>query len=118
MNRVILESPFAGNIPRNIAYAKLCIKDMLLRGEAPIASHLLFTQPGILDDASPEERSLGIEAGHSWIRVADVVAIYDDFGISRGMEQGIKRAVRTGTPTDYRQLPEEQIRNLKLQYPD
>jgi hypothetical protein len=38
----------------------------LLRGESPIASHLLYTQPGILKDDVPEERPLGIEAGLAW----------------------------------------------------
>lgn len=46
MRRVVLESPFAGDVERNVRYAKACIRDCLSRGEAPIASHLLFTQPG------------------------------------------------------------------------
>lgn len=49
MRRVILESPFAGHVESNIEYARACIRDSLLRGEAPLASHLLYTQPGILD---------------------------------------------------------------------
>ena len=35
-------------------YARACLRDSLLRGEAPIASHLLYTQPvASLDDSDP-----------------------------------------------------------------
>ena len=40
-----------------------CLRDSLLRGEGPITSHLLYTQPGVLDDQIPEERQMGIDAG-------------------------------------------------------
>lgn len=66
MRKVVVESPYAGNVERNLAYARACLHDCLLRGEAPIASHLLYTQPGVLDDDRPEERKLGIEAGLVW----------------------------------------------------
>lgn len=112
MRRVILESPFAGNIELNVAYAKLCIRDMLLRGEAPIASHLLFTQSGLLDDTKPEQRTLGIAAGHAWIEVADEVVVYGDLGISKGMELGVSNARAAGKPITYRHLPKEQIQKL------
>jgi hypothetical protein len=69
LRRVILESPYAGDIERNVAYARAAMRDSLLRGEAPIASHLLYTQPGVLDDQVSDERRLGIEAGLVW-RVA------------------------------------------------
>ena len=42
MRRVILESPYAGNVEENVAYARAAVRDSLLRGEAPIASHLLY----------------------------------------------------------------------------
>ena len=70
MRRVIVESPYAGDVATNIAYARAAVRDCLMRGEAPIASHLLFTQPGILDDDVADERRLGIEAGLSWLDVA------------------------------------------------
>ena len=66
MRRVILESPYAGDVEENVAYARAAVRDSLLRGESPIASHLLYTQPGILMDDVPDERRLGIEAGLAW----------------------------------------------------
>ncbi len=58
LKRVILESPYAGDIERNIAYARAAVNDSLIHGEAPIASHLLYTQDGVLDDNIKSELSL------------------------------------------------------------
>lgn len=102
---VIIESPYAGDVQRNEAYARAALKDCLLRGEAPLASHLLYTQPGVIDDNIPEERVLGIDAGLAWGAVADATVVYTDFGISAGMAYGIERAKREGRPVEYRQLP-------------
>ncbi len=101
---VIIESPFAGDVEANIEYARACVRDSVLRGEAPIASHLLFTQPGILNDDIPEERQLGIDAGLAWRAVADLSAVYIDRGISRGMEYGIRAAQDAGIPVERRAL--------------
>jgi hypothetical protein len=104
MRRVILESPFAGDIEGNIAYARACVRDALLRGEAPLASHLLYTQAGILDDADRNERAHGINAGHAWLDHADAMVVYTDRGISSGMEAGIRLADFNKVPIEYRKL--------------
>lgn len=115
LRKVILESPFAGDIEANIEYARACVRDSVLRGEAPIASHLLFTQPGILDDGIPEERQLGIDAGLAWRIVSDATVVYTDRGISRGMKYGIDAAINSGKPVEYRQLGEsgQRIQNQR-----
>jgi hypothetical protein len=107
MRRVILESPYAGNIERNVIYARRCIRDALVRGEAPIASHLLFTQPGILRDEVSHERALGIEAGLAWLSVADAMVIYIDYGISDGMRQAMRAAEHLGVPIEMRTIFEK-----------
>ncbi|MET3991653.1 hypothetical protein ABID65_003293 [Bradyrhizobium sp. S3.9.2] len=105
MRRVVLESPFAGDVEANIAYARACIRDSLLRGEAPIASHLLYTQPGILNDDDRNERAHGINAGHAWMYdAAQAVVVYVDRGISSGMAAGIKTAEFLGLPVERRSL--------------
>lgn len=104
MRLVILESPYAGDVARNIEYARRCVRDSLARGEAPIASHLLYTQPGILDDDDPAERQWGIDAGLAWRRVAEASVVYTDLGISRGMEYGIAAAKAAGIPVVYRRI--------------
>ncbi len=90
MKLVIIESPFAGNVEVNKAYARECLLDSLRRGEAPFASHLLYTQ--VLDDSTAFERTLGIEAGFAWVEKSDFTAVYTDLGTTYGMKQGIDRA--------------------------
>lgn len=90
MRRVIIESPLSGNFARNIRYARLCMLDCLRRGEAPFASHLLYTQ--VWDDLDDDLRAKGIAAGHEWYGGADACVVYRDFGISKGMARGIKAA--------------------------
>lgn len=100
MRRVILESPYRGANPavtqHNVAYARACLRDALLRGEAPLASYLLYTQPGVLDDNIPAERALGINAGHVWMPLADGIVVYIDRGVSEGMQMGIDIAISCG----------------------
>ena len=104
MRLVIIESPYAGDIEANVAYARACVRDSLSRGEAPIASHLLYTQPGILRDEVPEERRWGIAAGLAWRAVAEASVVYTDRGISSGMAYGIDLARSEGKPVEFRSL--------------
>ena len=104
MKRVILESPYAGFVERNIKYARECLKDSLKRGESPIASHLLYTQEGILDDNLERERQWGVNAGLIWKEVADLHVFYIDFGISAGMQYGIDYATKNNIQVEYRTI--------------
>jgi len=99
---VIIESPYSGDVARNTDYARACLLDSLRRGEAPIASHLLHTQ--VLDDMRADERELGMEAGLAWYRVAEKCVVYEDFGMSRGMAEGMARARSHGVPVELRRL--------------
>jgi hypothetical protein len=102
MQLVIIESPLAGDVQANQEYARDCCLDALKRGEAPFASHLLYTQ--MLDDTVPIERKLGIEAGLAWGNKAEKSVVYVDRGISRGMVLGIRRAIAERRPVEYRRL--------------
>ena len=61
--------------------------DSMSKGEAPFASHLMYTQ--VLDDTIPEERALGMECGQAFYDKMDYMVVYEDYGISPGMEEGI-----------------------------
>ena len=87
MQLVIIESPYrsttgAGH-ERNLLYLKCCLRDSILRGEAPFASHALY--PFVLDDEDETERSLGVKLGYEWWRAASLVTFYTDLGWSEGM---------------------------------
>lgn len=103
-NLVILESPYAGNIEKNIQYARLCMRDSLLRGESPIASHLLYTQPGILKDEVLEERQWGIDAGLAWLKKADKHVFYIDYGYSKGMLYANQYSINHNIPIEERKI--------------
>jgi len=104
MRLVILESPYAGDVEANVTYARRCLRDSLSRGEAPIASHLLYTQPGVLDDLIPSERQWGIDAGLAWGAKAEATVVYQDRGLSTGMVYGVLAAVKAGRPVEYRNI--------------
>ena len=99
---VVLESPYAGDVELNKTYARACMKDCLDRGEAPMVSHLLYTQ--VLDDTDPVERQQGIDAGLAWRTVAEKSVVYTDLGISVGMQYGIDTAKAAGIPIEYRMI--------------
>lgn len=104
MRKVIIESPFAGDVEANIKYARAALRDCLGRNESPLASHLLYTQEGVLNDDVPDERDLGIWAGLAWVTSADAVVVYQDLGISKGMKQAIHHANIHKVPVEYRNL--------------
>lgn len=104
MKRVILESPYAVDVTFNVNYARACMRDSLMRGEAPIASHLLYTQDGILDDTIPEQREMGINAGLAWKDVADLHVFYVDLGYSRGMEYAKQYSTKNNIPIEERSI--------------
>jgi hypothetical protein len=104
--RVVLESPYSGDVETNVRYARACLRDSLGRGEAPLASHLLYTQ--VLDDQLKPDRIYGIGAGHAWIAQAQALVVYEDRGISNGMYQAINLAEALAKPIEYRRLGEWQ----------
>ena len=102
MRTVVIESPYAGDVKAHVTYARRACVYSLEHNEAPFASHLLYAQPGILNDLLPEERRKGIEAGFQWGKFADATIVYADYGISEGMRQGILRAEQEKRPIEIR----------------
>lgn len=58
---VYIASPYAGDVEKNIAFAKAVCRYAVKRGCTPVAAHLLY--PQLLDDSSPEERGILMEGG-------------------------------------------------------
>jgi len=104
MKLIVIESPYAGAVEENVEYARRCMKDALGRNEAPIASHLLYTQAGILDDTVAEERALGIGAGLAWAELATTAVFYLDRGVSGGMRAALDFYNERGIETIFRSL--------------
>ena len=115
MKLVVIESPYAGDIERNVAYARAAMLDALRRGEAPLASHLIYTQPGILRDEIAEDRALGIAAGLAWGRLAALAAFYTDLGWSEGMRRAREHWERVGLLVEERSLDPQPTDRRKQQ---
>jgi hypothetical protein len=100
---VLIESPFSGEVERNVAYAKAAMRDSLGRGEAPFVMHLHY--PLVLDDTDPVQRAQGIACGLAWGTKAHLTAVYIDLGISSGMRIGITQARLDQRPVEPRVVP-------------
>jgi hypothetical protein len=121
MKRVILESPYAGDIVMNELYGELCMHDCIVNhNESPYASHLLYTRDNVLRDHIPEERKLGIAAGFFWRECAQKTVFYVDLGMTKGMEEGVEDCKAKGHPYEIRGLPDdiwarfEELNNRRL----
>ena len=128
MERVIIESPYAGksdiDIYLNEVYGELCMRDCLVNyGESPYASHLLYTRKYVLKDKVAEERKLGIQAGFFWRDVADKTVFYVDLGVTSGMAKGMDDCTQKAKEYEVRHLPKDlweiyTEREDKLKYPE
>lgn len=116
--KVIIESPYSGNIPLNVEYALECLHDSYYnKCEAPFASHLLYTR---LPDSEIKQKSFsghvkdhpnsrhgrehGILCGNVWMKEADKIVVYTDLGISEGMKFSIEKAKKLNKPIEYRKI--------------
>ena len=92
---VIVESPFRGSSREQEAYNRLylslCLRDSILRGETPLASHQMYTD--CLDDSYDEERQLGISLGYQLWENARGIVFYLDLGWSVGMRLAYHHAL-------------------------
>jgi len=102
MRTVVIESPLAGEVRRNIAYAELAVLDSLRRGEAPFASHLLY--PQVLDDGNSDQRQIGMLAGFAVGKRVELCAVYVDLGVTPGMKGGITRHRKHGLEVEERSI--------------
>jgi len=110
-----MQAALARELDYNVRYARAAMRDALKNfGEAPSASHLLYTQDGVLDDNIPEERSLGIDAGLAFRKAAVRSVVYLDRGISTGMTYGIKAASKDGKRIVGRYLDKDLLDRLGI----
>jgi len=115
MEKVILESPYAGDynvneskgtVKINEIYGALAMYDCMINyDEAPFASHLLYTRKYVLRDNIPSEREIGIKAGFEWRNTAEKTVFYVDLGMTRGMVLGKKDCEEKEIPYEIRELP-------------
>jgi len=94
MSTVFIESPYAGDVAANEEYATKAMLTELEKGNAPIVTHLLWTQ--VWDDMDQTTRERALQNCRKVRRQCDGVVFYLDRGISHGMRRSIHEAVRDG----------------------
>ncbi len=103
--RVYVASPLRGQVDpnpevqainqtRNIAVAGMLCLFAARDGVAPFAPHLLY--PLFLDDTVPAERTMGINAGISFLEACAELWVYTGLGVSEGMKAEIDIAHAMG----------------------
>lgn len=106
MKKVVIESPYkatdAYTVEQHERYLEFAMQDALHKGEAPFASHMLYTK--VLNDDDAIERMQGIRAGLLWGEGCDYVAVYRDMGISSGMQLGIDHWNKKNKRIEYRTI--------------
>ena len=95
MKLIYVASPYAGDVEKNVEYAKLACRAVVENGDACFAPHLLY--PAILDDSIPEERQAGIKMGLAFLCRCDELWVFGPV-ISSGMQEEIAAAERLRIP--------------------
>lgn len=103
---VVIECPYGTEDPsmrdRYALYAKKCLQDSLKRSEAPFAGQLFYSS--ILNYHVQPEKDVGLVSHMSWIAVADLIAVYVDFGLSPSMQMAINVALIKNRRIEYRSI--------------
>lgn len=92
---IYIASPYAGDIEKNVAFARRACRHAIHQGYIPIAVHLLY--PQMLDDSDPAERERGLRLGQQLLRRCDELWVCGD-RISSGMAREISEANHLSIP--------------------
>lgn len=95
---VYICSPYRGDIKQNTENARCYSLQALMEHPdvIPIAPHLLFTQ--YLDDDSPKQRRIGLDAGLGLLSICDELWVYGIDNPSEGMRAEIELAKELAIP--------------------
>lgn len=97
---VMIESPYSGDVEANEDYARTALWDSLERGEAPIATHLLWTQ--VWDDTCEKTRSTALSRCRTLRNRVDNVVFYVDLGFSDGMKRALAECIEDDLSYEFR----------------
>ena len=111
MKLIYVASPYAGDVERNVEYAKQACRTVMESGHAFFAPHLLY--PAVLNDAVPEERQAGIEMGLALLHRCDELWAFGSV-VSRGMQAEIAEAERLRIPVRRMELAPERTLDVVL----
>lgn len=114
---VMIESPYSGDIDRNIRYLGIAMCDSaVLKGECPYASHAYMTQHPRKKDFFVSDydkkwdtlsRKEAIERSHMIRKRCDKTVFYTDMGWSRGMKFAKQYCKKNNLPYEERTVDVE-----------
>lgn len=106
MTRVYIASPFRTNSPElrktYLNYLDDCIRDSLLRNEAPYVPHAYL--PRFLADSDGRQRNKALSIGTKFLLICQILAVYKNHGITEGMQGEIDTAKANGIRIEFRSL--------------
>ncbi len=102
---IYVASPYAGDVEKNVEFAKAACDYVRRCGFGFFAPHLFY--PEFLDDNVPEQRKQGLEMGLSMLTRCDELWIFGNH-ISSGMRMELEYASKKGVPI--RQITTEEVR--------
>ncbi|MDT8719692.1 hypothetical protein IAI10_23945 [Clostridium sp. 19966] len=100
---VYICSPYAGDIEKNVEFAKAACMYAMRQNCTPVAVHLLY--PQLLDDSEPVQRQAGIRMGLRILEAADELWLCGS-RISEGMRAEIAATKQFGIPV--KEIPESE----------
>ena len=106
MKLIYVASPYAGDVERNVEYAKQACRTVMESGHAFFAPHLLY--PAILDDAVPAERQQGLDMGLTMLERCDELWAFGPY-ISAGMRAEMAAAADLGIPIRQMEIAENPV---------
>lgn len=95
MKLIYVASPYAGEVEKNMEFAKKACRFCVEQGHAFFAPHLLY--PQLLDDRVQAERQTGLDMGIAMLPRCDELWCYGG-RISLGMHSEMEEADRLGIP--------------------
>ncbi len=101
---VFVSTPYTGDIEANVAFARQACYYAICLGHTPLAPHLLY--PGIIPDAEPCWRQVGIEMGCDFLALCDEIWLCGPC-VSAGMQTELDLARDIGLTV--RQISSEEV---------
>jgi len=103
---VLICSPFMAEVPDEVKrmqrYATRCVQDSLNRHEAPISQNLFFYDT--LNIKVSIDHDVGLQSMLSWVKTADLIAVYIDYGVTQAMQLVINTAQMKSKKIEYRSI--------------
>lgn len=101
MKKIFVSSPLAGDYENNIKNAQKYCREVLFQGHMPLAPHIYYTN--FLEDNNEVERQLGMYMGLKWLAECDEMWVFNQNGISKGMQAEIDVATQLNIPIKYKE---------------